>query len=130
MAERYVLVVEDNPDDALMYRHVIELLMHHHATHAGDGITALQLAKEYHYDLVMLDANLPNLQGWDIAASLRQMEQYKETPIIAITAFDQVQDRLRMLLAGCDLYLIKPVSIDGLVTAISQFLGISGQREM
>jgi CheY-like chemotaxis protein len=79
MAERYVLVVEDNPDDALMYRHVIELLMHHHATHAGDGITALQLAKEYHYDLVMLDANLPNRVGYP--ASLRQMEQYKETPI-------------------------------------------------
>ncbi len=122
MVQRHVLVVDDNPDDATYLAHMLGYLLNHQVTSASDGQQALDLAHERQFDLVITDLNMPTMSGIDLAAALRKLEPYRNTPIIAITAYDTASDQLRTLRAGCNLYLTKPVSIDRLTAAVSQYL--------
>ncbi len=122
MEAKQILVVEDNSDDGLMLRHVVEMVLKHQAALAPDGAQAIRLAEQQQFDLVLLDINLPQVNGWDVAESLRRLAGYDRVPIIAVTAYDLAGYRERMLQAGCDLFLTKPFSLNALTDAITRFL--------
>jgi len=82
---------------------------------APDGEEGLYKAREWDYDVVVLDIMLPLLDGWEVLERLRKI---KSTPVILLTARDEVQDRIKGLDSGADDYLVKPFAMDELVARI------------
>jgi two-component system, cell cycle response regulator DivK len=123
MMSPHILVVDDNSDDRWSLTEVVQRIMHHKVSEAADGLEAVRMAGDSGYDLILLDLNLPKLQGWDVAETLRQMKAYANVPIIAITAYDMPEARIASLKSGCDAYMTKPVDVENLIQVISGYLG-------
>ncbi len=87
---------------------------------ARDGNNGLHLAKTGDYDLLILDVMLPELNGWQVLQQLRQAE--KQTPVLFLTAKDQVEDRVKGLELGADDYLIKPFAFSELLARVRSLL--------
>jgi two-component system, OmpR family, copper resistance phosphate regulon response regulator CusR len=87
---------------------------------ARDGLEGLHLAQEVHFDLVILDVMLPNLDGWQVLARLRQSD--KQCLVLLLTARDSVQERVRGLELGADDYLAKPFAFSELLARVRSLL--------
>lgn len=109
-----ILIVEDEEKIA---RFVTLELEHegYQVEHAADGRTAVDLALERNYDLILLDVLLPQLNGMEV---LRRVRKHKDVPVIMVTARDAVMDKLAGLDAGADDYLTKPFAIEELFARI------------
>ena len=109
-----ILIVEDEEKIA---RFVTLELEHegYQVEHAADGRTAVDLALERHYDLILLDVLLPQLNGMEV---LRRVRRHKDVPVIMVTARDAVMDKVAGLDAGADDYLTKPFAIEELFARI------------
>ena len=92
---------------------------------AYDGLTALTAARKLHLDLVILDWMLPGLSGLEICRRLRSIAE--KVPIILLTVKDEVSDRIAVLDAGADDYLVKPFSVDELLARVGTHLRRSQQ---
>lgn len=109
-----ILIVEDEEKIA---RFVTLELEHegYQVEHAADGRTAVDLALERDYDLILLDVLLPQLNGMEV---LRRIRKHKDAPVIMVTARDAVMDKVAGLDAGADDYLTKPFAIEELFARI------------
>ena len=92
---------------------------------AGDGVHALSQAREGKPDLILLDIQLPLMDGYAVARALRGIESLRGTPIIAVTSYAMVGDRERALAAGCTGYIEKPINIETFVAEVARFAGES-----
>jgi DNA-binding response OmpR family regulator len=101
-----ILVIEDNQDIAANLGDFLED-RGHTVDFAADGITGLHLAVVHDFDAIVLDLNLPGLDGLEVCRKLRN-EARKQTPVLVLTARDSLQDRVAGLDSGADDYLIKP----------------------
>ena len=104
-----ILVVEDNPDIAANIGDYLET-QSHLIDYASDGMMALQLAKEHSFDAIILDINLPRLNGFEVCKSLRD-ELQLDTPILMLTARDSLADKVTGFELGAWDYLIKPFEL-------------------
>ena len=107
-AQLNVLVVDDVPDVTEM----IALLLKHagyNVTTAGSAAAALQLAGEGAFDVIISDIGMPEMNGYELATSLRALTDYQGIPIIAVTGYSEYDDRSRALQAGFDAHLTKPI---------------------
>ena len=95
---------------------------------AGDGASALHLARSCAYALVVLDLMLPRLDGWSVLSELRESGQ--ETPVIILSARDSVEDRVKGLELGADDYLIKPFSFSELLARVRTVLRRGSARAL
>lgn len=116
-----VLVVDDNKDNLLLLSFVVEQLNCRIIT-AEDGHTTLELAESQQPSLILLDMMLPDLDGTEVVARLRQNPLTKEITVIAVTAMAREEDRDRILLAGCNAYVSKPYCVDELEQLLSCYL--------
>jgi two-component system copper resistance phosphate regulon response regulator CusR len=91
----------------------------HHVDLARNGADGLHLAREQHYELLILDVMLPGKDGWQVMAEIRQSS---DVPVIFLTARDQVEDRIHGLRLGADDYLVKPFSFAELVLRVQTLL--------
>ena len=109
-----ILIVED---EEKIVRFVTLELEHegYQVEHAADGRTAVDLALERDYDLILLDVLLPQLNGMEV---LRRVRKHKDVPVIMVTARDAVMDKVAGLDAGADDYLTKPIAIEELFARI------------
>lgn len=89
--------------------------------YAADGLTGLHLACHHHYDLIVLDVMLPGLNGFELCARLRN-EKAITTPVLMLTARDQLQDKLEGFQHGADDYLVKPFDLPELVARLVALL--------
>lgn len=89
--------------------------------YAADGLTGLHLASRHHYDVLVLDVMLPGLNGFELCARLRQQKRLS-TPILLLTARDQLQDKLEGFQHGADDYLVKPFDLPELVARLVALL--------
>jgi DNA-binding response OmpR family regulator len=111
-----VLVIEDNPDisanlgDFLADRE-------HQVDFASDGVTGLHLAVVNEYDMIVLDLNLPGMDGLEVCRKLRQ-DARRDTPVLMLTARDQLEQKLAGFQAGADDYLVKPFALQELEARI------------
>jgi two-component system, cell cycle response regulator DivK len=105
-----VLYVEDNPDNMQLVQRVITAL-NHQFLWAIDGLSGVSMAETEHPDLILLDINLPDIDGYEVARRLRANKNNLYVPIIAITANALKGDAEKALSAGCDVYMSKPVNI-------------------
>ncbi len=105
-----ILYVEDNPDNMQLVQRVIAALGHQFLW-AADGLTGVSMAESERPDLILLDINLPDIDGYEVARRLRAKKDHLYLPIIAITANALKGDAEMALAAGCDVYMSKPVNI-------------------
>ena len=116
---RRVLVVDDNQDNANSVAMVLRLSGHEVAT-AHDGVAALEIARSWRPDVVLLDIGLPRLDGLEVARRLRQEVGLTDALIVAMTGYGQEEDRLRSLDAGFDAHLVKPIDLNALRALINK----------
>jgi len=103
---RQVLIVEDNVDQAQTLRLFLSM-KGHRLEIAATGPAALEVARRFRPDVVLLDLGLPGLDGFEVARQLRQ-EYGEAIRIIAVSAYASENDRRQSLEAGCELHLVKP----------------------
>jgi two-component system, cell cycle response regulator DivK len=119
-----ILYVEDNPDNRTLVRRVLlaEDYKMLEATNAGEALNVLNDTKP---SLILMDINMPDMDGYTLTAKIKSMPGFEHTPILAITANVMRGDREKTLEAGCDGYIQKPVDIDQLVREIDRFIARS-----
>jgi len=116
-----ILYVEDNSDNRMLIRRV--LTAEGYTVHeAPDAREALNVLKTLHPDLILMDINMPDMDGYTLTAHIRALPNLGLIPIVALTANVMRGDRERSLEAGCDGYIQKPVDIDTLTQQIERFL--------
>lgn len=118
-----VLYVEDNPDNMILVKRVMESAGHT-LYQASTGLDGLAIAEKEPIDLILLDINLPDIDGYEIARRLRHSVKtaLAHIPIIAITANALKGDAENALAAGCDVYMSKPVNIQELRARVEGFV--------
>ena len=121
MSTKKILYVEDNDDNVFMLkprleRKGFEVLI------AGDGKEGVYLAKNKTPDLILMDLDLPILDGWEASKQLKNDSSTKHIPIIALSARVMAEDRTKAMDAGCDDFDSKPVDFNSLMTKIRSFL--------
>ena len=126
-----ILCIEDNPDNAMLLRRVLEACGHT-LRDATNGLSGLSIAEAEEIDLILLDINLPDIDGYEIARRLRgsQNSVLAQMPIIGISANVMKGDAQKALSAGCDLYLTKPIDIHELMDKVELVLSSGIQRRL
>ena len=116
-----ILYIEDNPDNRMLVRRVLQA-EGYTVIEAKDGPTGIRIATEQIPDLILMDINLPDVDGYEITARIKQLPGLARVPVIALTANVMRGDREKTLAAGCDGYIQKPIDIDQLPAQIEHFL--------
>ena len=119
MAGEQILVVEDNEKSMKLFRDVLQA-KGYRTLEATTGGRAVELATEHGPDLVLMDVQLPDIDGVEALGRLRADERTASIPVLALTAQAMDGDRERFLAAGFDGYLSKPVNIVALVDTVKQ----------
>ena len=122
-----ILYIEDNADNRLLVRRIL-MAEDFEFLEAGDGPMGVALAAKEQPDLILMDMNLPEINGYDLTRQLRKIPGLQSIPIIAMTANVMHGDREKALESGCNGYIPKPIDVDALPRQIKQFLKASGQR--
>ena len=118
-----ILIVEDNPQSLELMTYLLGAAGHNVHT-AQTGVQALRVARAHEVDLILLDLQLPDLDGDQVLKALRGQDRYAETKIVAVTAVAMVGDRERTLTAGFDHYVPKPINPRTFVSEIESWLPI------
>jgi len=123
MAEkpRKILYVEDNVDNRMLVQRILQAEGYEFIG-AGNAANGLELARKHRPDLILVDINMPEIDGLSMTRELKGDRSFSKTPVIAITANVMRGDRERTLAAGCDGYIQKPVDVDHLPRQIVRFL--------
>jgi CheY-like chemotaxis protein len=122
-----ILYVEDNVEDRTLVKRVLEA--HDYIVlEADDGLEGIEIAQEELPDLILMDINLPEMDGFEVTTKIKSIEGLKNIPVVALTKRVEKGDREMSLIAGCDGYILKPIDVDLLPAQIRAFL--AGKREM
>lgn len=116
-----ILYVEDNESNILLVRKILESAGHD-VIIARTGYEGLKLAKETHPDMIIMDINLPDIDGYTITSIVKANEAMKKIPIVALTANVIEGERERSIVAGCDGYIKKPIEVNSFLTQINEYL--------
>jgi two-component system CheB/CheR fusion protein len=112
-------------DDVADVTEMIALFLKHagfDVATANSARSALQLSSEDQFDLIISDIGMPEMNGYDLAESLRRMEGYEGIPMIAVTGYTEYDDRGRSLTAGFNAHLTKPINPANLLNVIGELL--------
>ncbi|MGQ9600887.1 MAG: response regulator [Anaerolineae bacterium] len=121
MGQAVILYIEDNPENRLLVRRVLEA-EGYTVVEANDGPSGLEAARQFPPSLILLDINLPEIDGYQMVSRLRSVPGLSTVPIIALTANVMKGDRERTLAAGCNGYIQKPIDVDTLPAQIASYL--------
>jgi CheY-like chemotaxis protein len=121
-----ILIVEDNPANMRLIRMVLKT-KGYSVLEATDGEEALTVATERQPDLIVMDIQLPKMDGLEVTRKLRQAPEFRQTPIIALTASAMDGDRERIIAAGCDEYIAKPVHTRRFPVLVAEMLRRGGE---
>lgn len=120
--KKKILIVEDNDLNLKLFRDL--LTAHGYDTYeTKEGMEALAIARNVHPDLILMDIQLPEISGLDITRKMKSESDISDIPIIAVTAFAMKDDEEKILKAGCEAYISKPISIANFLDTVKQFLG-------
>ncbi|TRX73721.1 CheR family methyltransferase [Pseudomonas mangiferae] len=122
LAGKAILLVEDSREVCDVMQALLEL-EDARVTVAYDGHQALEIATETSFDLVLSDIGMPGMDGIQLIGELRKLPAFAATPIVALTGFGARNDVARVLEAGFDTYLVKPIAVDNLQQALKSLLG-------
>jgi CheY-like chemotaxis protein len=117
-----VLYVEDNEDNVYLLKMRLELIEGYDITVAKDGADALAQVGADAPDLILMDLNLPGIDGWEATRRLKADPKTKGIPVIALTAHAMAGDREKALAAGCEDFDTKPIDFDRLIDKMKRLL--------
>ncbi|MBI5523778.1 MAG: response regulator [Desulfarculus sp.] len=124
-----VLVIEDNHQN--MYLTTFMLERHgHKVLQAWDGQQGIEMAAQALPDLILLDIQLPEMDGYAVAKALKADPRLAMVPIVAVTSYAMAGDRERILASGCNGYIEKPINPETFLAQIEQFLAPAGPGEV
>jgi two-component system cell cycle response regulator DivK len=120
-----ILVVEDNPKNLKLVRDVLQYSGFEviEATSGEDGV---RLAKESEPDLILMDLQLPGIDGTEALRQIRAINTARQVPVVAVTAFAMNEDRERAFESGFNGYVEKPISVRSLPQQVRDFLSLGG----
>ena len=118
-----ILYIEDNPDNTTLVRRALEA-RGYTLLHSPTGLKGVDMAEAEEISLILLDINLPDIDGYEVARRLRAStkRELKTIPIIAVTANALKGDAEKALNAGCDVYMSKPINIRELWARVEAFI--------
>ena len=121
--ENNILYIEDNPDNMILVKRALES-RGYRLLQAANGMDGVAIAEKEEVDLILLDVNLPDIDGYEVAQRLRKSPKHALAyiPIIAITANALKGDAEKALSAGCDVYMSKPINIRELWARVEALL--------
>jgi two-component system cell cycle response regulator DivK len=118
-----ILVVEDNELNLKLLNDVLEA-HGYEVMSTGRGVEAVEWARQYLPDLILMDLQLPDVSGLDATRQLKADPQTRNIPVIAVTAFAMSGDEKRALDHGCDAYVAKPIVLREFLGLIARFIGV------
>ena len=121
-----ILHIEDNRENRMLVRAILEA-EGYTIIDAEDGLAGIEAAIREEPALILLDVNLPAVDGYEVVAIIKSFPAFATTPVIAVTAYAMEGDRQRTLVAGCDGYIQKPIDVDAFPRQVADFL--HGKRE-
>ncbi len=122
--KKKIYIVEDNEKNLELFIAVLGTMQNIEIFTSNTGREGLKLIQSKNPDVIILDIQLPDINGTDICRELRKIKRFKKTPIIAVSSFAMKGDKERILEAGFDFYLSKPLSISNFREKIREFLRV------
>lgn len=117
-----VMIVEDNELNMKLFRDLIEA-NGYETVRTRNGTDVLDLARRHRPDLILMDIQLPEVSGLDVTKWLKEDEELRAIPVIAVTAFAMKGDEERIRQGGCEAYISKPISVPRFIETIQSYLG-------
>jgi two-component system cell cycle response regulator DivK len=114
-----VLVVEDNELNMKLFNDLLEA--HGYKVIQTCGLSALDLARKHMPDLILMDIQLPEVSGLEVTKWLKEDDELKSIPVVAVTAFAMKGDEERIRAGGCEAYLSKPISVAKFIETVRHF---------
>src|SRR3990170_4608220 len=119
---RKVLIVEDNDLNMKLFNDLLEA--HGYFTlQTKDGVEALRMARQHRPDLILMDIQLPEVSGLEVTKWLKEDDELRKIPVVAVTAFAMKGDEERIREGGCEAYISKPISVPRFIETIKSYLG-------
>jgi two-component system, cell cycle response regulator DivK len=122
--QKKILVVEDNELNRRLLTDILGI-QGYEILETTEGLDAIEIARSSHPDLILLDLQLPDVSGFDVARRLKDDPATRTIPIIAVTAFAMRGDEERALESGCDGYVAKPINVMDFLAMVRKWLGLS-----
>ena len=116
-----VLIVEDNELNMKLFNDLLEA-HGYRVLQTREGLSALDIAREHKPDLILMDIQLPEVSGIEVTKWLKEDDDLRAIPVIAVTAFAMKGDEEKIREGGCEAYISKPISVTGFLEQIDHFL--------
>ena len=116
-----VLVVEDNELNMKLFHDLLEA-HGYNILQTKDGMDALRLAREHKPDLILMDIQLPEVSGLEVTKWIKEDDDLKSIPVIAVTAFAMKGDEEKIREGGCEAYIAKPISVTNFLETVQRFI--------
>lgn len=116
-----ILLVEDNEENRYLITFILEK-NNYEVLIAKDGKTGIELASKEKPDAILMDIQLPDINGLEVTKRIRASKTNEKVPIIAITSYAMVGDKERSLEAGCNGYIEKPINPETFMTELQKYL--------
>lgn len=117
-----VLIVEDNELNMKLFHDLLEA--HGYDTiQTRNGLEAIDLAREHRPDLILMDIQLPEVSGLEVTKWIKEDDDLRSIPVIAVTAFAMKGDEERIRQGGCEAYISKPISVARFIETVRSYLG-------
>lgn len=117
-----VLIVEDNELNMKLFHDLLEA-NGYQTVQTHNGLEAMDLARNHRPDLILMDIQLPEVSGLEVTKWLKEDDELREIPVIAVTAFAMKGDEERIRQGGCEAYLSKPISVVKFIETVRTYLG-------
>lgn len=117
-----VLIVEDNELNMKLFNDLLEA-NGYKTLQSRNGVAAVDLARKHKPHLILMDIQLPEVSGLEVTAWLKQDEELKHIPVVAITAFAMKGDEEKIRARGCEAYLSKPISVKTFLETVKNYAG-------
>ena len=123
-----ILYVEDNPENRMLVRRIL-MAEGFKVMEAGSAAQAIEVLQSQSPDLILMDINMPDMDGYTLTSRIKGMPNLSGVPVIALTANVMKGDRERSLRAGCDGYIQKPIDVDTIGAQIRHFIASKADQE-
>jgi two-component system, cell cycle response regulator DivK len=120
-APKRVLIVEDNELNMKLFNDLLEA-HGYYTLQTRDGVEALRMARAHRPDLILMDIQLPEVSGLEVTKWLKEDDELRSIPIIAVTAFAMKGDEQKIRDGGCEAYIAKPISVASFMSTVERFL--------
>ena len=120
-AAKTVLIVEDNELNMKLFHDLMEA-HGYNILQTRDGMEALKLARAHRPDLILMDIQLPEVSGLEVTKWIKEDDDLRSIPVIAVTAFAMKGDEEKILQGGCEAYIAKPISVTNFLKTVERFL--------